>query len=362
MKRIFLFGYTRSNLGDDLFILTLIRRYKSTCFYLYGNKKSSYITARNMKMVDSDSWVIRQAKKIRPSLAARIHDYLESRCTATVYIGGSLFIEYKNWKTILTWWEYVAEHRKFYVLGANFGPWHTEEYRNQMADIFSKMQDVCFRDTYSQKLFADVPSVRYAPDILLGYPMPKTSLRTKQAFVSVINCETKDEGDNQLNVFNRQYEKVLAELIDCLIEKGWKVVLSSFCKYEGDEAGIEKVLKNVQDISHIEVVNYDGTNTEKVLCCLAESEIVYGSRFHAVILGFAARRPVVPIIYSDKTKRVLEDMNFSGRLFDIREMNDNDGLKMAEIADSYEKQYLGNIDCLSEQSKEHFKALDSLIK
>ncbi len=361
MKRVFLFAYSQCNLGDDLFIHVLVKRYKSARFFLYGDRNSRLSVENNLKIVEKDNWLIQLVKSIRPSFAAKIRNFQEERCDATVYIGGSLFIEYNNWETILTWWKYVAEHRKFFVLGANFGPWHTEAYRKQMAEIFSKMKDVCFRDKYSKSLFPNIPNVRYAPDILFGYPMPETGTKFKQAFVSVINCETKDEGDNKLSLFDKQYVKALANLVESLVVNGWRIVLSSFCKNEGDEEGIKKILQEVKDSSTVEIVNYDGTNAYGLLTRLAESEIVYGSRFHAVILGLAARRPVVPIIYSDKTRRVLEDIGFSGRSFDVREMKEDAGFRMSEIAADSEPQRIGNIKELSDQSNLHFEKLDLLL-
>ena len=364
MKKIFLIAYDQCNLGDDLFVRTLARRYSEARFYMRGNRAVAAVfeAEKNIKVVPEDTRLRRIAWKIRPSLAARMKEYREKRCDALVYIGGSLFIEYQNWETLLTWWRYAAENRKFFVLGANFGPWHTEEYRRQFGEIFMKMQDVCFRDKYSKELFSEVPTVRYAPDILLGYPMPEVEVDPKQAFVSVINCESKDEGDNQLKPFDLSYTEGMADLVQRLLDQGWKVVLSSFCRAEGDEEGVRKIIDKLADTSSVEVKNYDGFNTDEILRSIAASAIVYGTRFHAAVLGFAAWRPVVPIIYSDKTKNILEDMSFSGKTFDIRKFDDKTGLRMAEAALYLDRQSLSETDRYAKQSEDHFLVLDRFLK
>ena len=48
------------------------------------------------------------------------------------------------------------------------------------------MQDVCFRDRYSRNLFADVPTVRRAPDILFSYPMPRVAAVEKQIQIVLV--------------------------------------------------------------------------------------------------------------------------------------------------------------------------------
>ena len=364
MKKIFLYAYSINNLGDDLFILSILRRYPKTKILLRKNNFSTapFQAHKNFITIKEENLFTKIAKQIRPSFAARLRNYQESRCEVTVYIGGSIFIEYDHWATILTWWDYVARHRKFYVLGANFGPWHTEEYLKKLDIIFSNMQDVCFRDRYSKALFLDNSKVRYAPDILLGYPMPKAQIEDKRAFISLIDCESKDEGDNQLSGFDKTYVDSMAKLTQWLIDRDWKVVLSSFCKAEGDEKGVQKVLKKLKDASSVEIKNYDGTNMDEILCEMAKASIIYGSRFHAVILGFAARRPVVPIIYSDKTTRVLEDLHFSGKTFDLRKFDDKSGLRMAEAALHLDCQFLSEADRYAKQSEDHFLVLDRVLK
>lgn len=320
MKKLFLYAYDRRNLGDDLFVEHIASRYPHAQLYIWSGAENEGVYGRipNLKRVDPDSRTVRFLRKLRPSLVARYRAWLENRCDAVAYIGGSIFMEYPNWETICTWWEYEAKNRPFYVLGANFGPWHTEAYRQKMAQIFRDCRDVCFRDRYSAGLFPGI--ARHAPDILFSYPMPKVPVNENQVFVSVIDCAGRDES-HDLSGCDERYVANMAGLLDRLLAEGKELVLASFCKEEGDVEGIRKILAamGIQDDPRVRVLRYDGTNASEMTRAIAESGGVIGTRFHATILALAAGRPVLPIVYSDKTKHVLADLGFTGTVYDLRE-------------------------------------------
>ena len=357
MKKAFLYAYDRQNLGDDLFVHVIANRYPHVRFYMWSDKKNQEVfrCLSNVKVLDQNSRFIHLLNDLRPSLVARYRNYLEDRCQAVVYIGGSIFMEYDNWQQILTWWEYTAEKRPFYVLGANFGPYHTEAYREKMGQIYAKMKDVCFRDEYSYGLFRNVDTVRRAPDILFSYPMPQVPVKEKQIFVSVIDCAGRDESHG-LSKHDESYVKNMARLLNQYRQDDYRLILSSFCSHEGDPKGIEKVLQAMgcKEGPDVQVLSYDGTNAEELTTAIAQSEFVIATRFHATILAIAAGRPVLPIIYSDKTKHVLEDIGFDGVMIDIRNCED---YNVADIptnveVDRYE---------LAEKACGHFKKLDEIL-
>ena len=319
MKKAFLYAYDRQNLGDDLFVHTITGRYPDTQFYMWSDAKNKEVFARlpNLKVIDKDSRFMHLLQKLRPSLVSRYKGMIEARCDAVVYIGGSIFMEYPNWETICTWWDWTAKNRPFYVLGANFGPYHTEGYRERMAEIFANCRDVCFRDRYSAGLFPGI--VRQAPDILFSFRMPKPSVQEDQVFVSVINCAGRDES-HDLKAHDARYVANMAGLLRQLLDSGKKLVLASFCKDEGDEEGIRKILAAMggQNDPRIRTLFYDGTNADQLTHAIAASGGVIATRFHATILAMASGRPVLPILYSDKTKHVLEDLGFDGVVYDLR--------------------------------------------
>ena len=352
MKKVFLYAYDRQNLGDDLFVHTITKRYPDVQFYIWSDARNRAVfrCLPNLKVIDRDSGFVHFLQKLRPSLVARYRAWLEQRCDAVVYIGGSIFMEYPNWEQIASWWEYEADNRPFYVLGANFGPWHTEAYREKMAEIFSHMQDVCFRDRYSSGLFSNVDTVRRAPDILFSYPMPRVAVDDKQIFISAIDCAGRDESHG-LNSCDERYTNNMARLLRGLLEEGYQLVLGSFCREEGDERGIEKILAamDCQDHPGIRVLCYDGTNADELTTAIAGSGAVIATRFHAAILALAAGRPVLPVVYSDKTLHVLEDLGFEGAVYDLRRAEEwtwAPGICKAPV----------------EEAQEHFQKLDETLR
>ena len=358
MKKVFLHAYDRQNLGDDLFIHTIAKRYPRVQFYMWSDIKNreTFRCLPNVKILDKEGGMVRLLNRIRPSLTARYRNWMENRCKAVVYIGGSIFIEYDNWEQILTWWEYTAENRPFYVMGANFGPYHTEAYREKIGQIYGKMQDVCFRDQYSYNLFKNVETVRQAPDILFSYPMPQVDVKEKQIFVSVIDCASRDDSHG-LTQYDESYVKNMASLLNKYRQQGYRLILGSFCAHEGDEKSIQKLLKamDAENAQDIQVLPYDGTNADALTTAIAESEFVIATRFHGTILAIAAGRPVLPVIYSDKTLHVLEDLGFEGPMIDLRSCEDYTTVGQPVVC-SVDR------ETLARESQKHFEKLDQLPK
>ena len=363
MKCIFLYAYDRQNLGDDLFVHTITRRYPDVQFYMWSGRENrkTFQALPNLKVVDRDSALVHALDWLRPSFVSRYRAWLEKRCDAVVYIGGSIFMEYENWEQTLTWWEYEAKNRPFFVMGANFGPYKTEGYRNKLAEIFRDVKDICFRDRYSYEKFHEVPTVRCAPDILFSFPMPKAPVVEKQLFVSPIDCASRGEGENSLSAYSEYYISTLSGLLKRYLSDGYRLVLASFCKAEGDDHAIAQLLSAMsvrQADPRVRILSYDGTNVDEMTGAIAESEYVIATRFHAAILALAAGRPVFPIVYSDKTIHVLEDMGFHGKFADLRNMKP---ISYADSRANLDVPQIMDTGSLAKKAQGHFAKLDDLL-
>ena len=362
MKTVFLYAYDRVNLGDDLFIHMITKRYSAAQFYLWtrAENRDTFRELPNLKVLAWDSSWMHALEKLPKNVPGRIKRHYEKAADAVVYIGGSIFIEYPAWRNMLNWWNYAAERYPFYVLGANFGPYSSEEYRAGLDQAMAKMRDVCFRDRYSVSCFPDNPRVRYAPDILFACPMPKPNAIKKQVFVSVIDCARKDAASGALNSVTESYVSGLSSLVEHYARDGYSVVLSSFCQAEGDEEAETAILANIPEefCDCCSLLNYHGNNAEEIKAAIADSEYVLATRFHAVILALAAGRPVYPLIYSDKTIHVLEDCGFTGAYLDIRKEKDYD----YETSRKNLNNELGvKIEELIRASEGHFRELDKVL-
>lgn len=362
MKRVFLYAYDKVNFGDDLFIRTIINRYPDVQFYLWSDKLNQKIFKdyKNLKVVNKESKFISILSKIRPSLSARYQEGMKKRCKAVVYIGGSIFMEYPSWKNIVNWWEYQNEHYAFFVLGANFGPYKSEEYKKAMEDVFQRMDDICFRDRYSYDLFRKIDTVRYAPDILFSHPMPIVEKKKKQIFISIIDCDRKEDG--KFKQYRKPYEKVIQYIVEQFIEKKYIVKLVSFCKSEGDEEAARRIKEqfiNHGTYSNIQIIGYNGYNTKEIEYELASSEYVIATRFHAIILSLVAKQKVFPIIYSNKSKNMLLDIGFSGKYLDLLDLN---GFEMEQVYYNLKEETTMDFTDVIKESKQHFEKLDKVLK
>ena len=363
MKRVFLFAYDHMNVGDDLFIYTITQRYPNVQFYLWSSTKNkiTFRSLKNLKIISVDAGIIPFLHKLRPSLVSRYKDWCCKKCDAVVYIGGSIFIEYPEWNDILNWWEYAAENYSLYILGANFGPYISEEYRYRLGGILKKARDVCFRDRYSWELFCDNKNIRYAPDILFSVSLPlKEDLSSKKVFFSIINCARKKEGIYSLDKYENSYIRGVCNIITRFMKDGYKVVLGSFCEDEGDKEAAHKITNFLpaKYKSSCEILSYNGKNMQEMLKAICRSDYIVATRFHAIILGIVAGRPVFPLIYSDKTRHILQDIGYNGAYFDIRTVCE---YNYEIIVENLDNQYVLNASDAICRAEEHFKELDKLL-
>ena len=336
--KVYIDAYLAQNLGDDLFIDILTKRYPNDKFYAISKNKNRY-NMKNLKVI-SNSYLYRALKKFE------FEKYLANMCDLVVSIGGSMFMEKNDANR-----NFSLGKNKRYILGTNFGPYKTKEYYNNLYGVFKQAEDVCFREKYSYELFKNLPNVRYAPDIVFSMNVDNIKITNrKRAIISVISCKYKLD-----DKYSAIYRNTIIKLIEFLVKQNYDICLMSFCKEEKDEEEIEEIITQCKDNikEKLEKYYYNG-NINEALNVLGDSCIIFGSRFHANILGLLLQKTIIPIIYSDKTLHVLEDMNIKSKYIDIRNL---DKFSINSLTEKDLNNVI-NIQEQQEKAKEHFKELD----
>ncbi|MCP3029187.1 polysaccharide pyruvyl transferase family protein [Halobacillus sp. A5] len=360
-KRILVNAYYNINLGDDLFLKVLFERYPNVQWELLTTKKKYELIFKEYKNVN----LIKQSslnvlvKKVR--FYRRLDNLLfyYFRYSAYVYIGGSIFMEGKGWEKFLKErmevpLKFKKSKKPIFIIGANFGPFKDSYFINEHREYFKLFDDICFRDKYSYNIFSNEQNIRLAPDVIFGLKNDSVSYKEKSVGFSIINLVNR-EG---LKKYESQYKDKIVELIKRYIEKGFEVKLFSFCKKEGDLEAIKQIIESLR-FKHrrkIKIVSYEG-NIDNFLNEFKKCEIIFGSRFHSIILAFLFNQSVFPIIYSEKTYNILNDLEMTSNYSYIRDISK---INVEKIIDEVSRNKLINNN-IFEKSKKQFKYLDKFV-
>lgn len=359
MKKVIVYAYTKFNLGDDLFLKILFERYANTNFILYApNKYKEVFKHKNVKIISSDKFIIKGFNYLLNKVNKKnlIKKLLSKSCDAAIYIGGSIFQQSEDWKIqVQNRKNLLNDNQPFYVIGANFGPFSDKNYYLEYKELFSKYTDICFRDTYSYNLFKNLDNVRLADDIVFSL---NTERKITQNENSIVISVIKPSYRSYLSGYDDLYYNQIKNISIEFIKMGYKVTLMSFCKFEGDEEAINKIINIIPQkyLKYISVHNYRG-NIEESLNEISSSSLVIGTRFHAMILGWVFNIPVVPIVYSKKMTNVMVDTGFNGLYVELKHIEQ---LSPEKIYNSM-KTNLIDISKQRENSKKHFSELDKLL-
>lgn len=352
--KIYLNAYIAQNLGDDLFLDILLKRYPHHDFYALTQVKNNYHYP-NLHLYHN-SFIYKFIKKFN------LEKYIANRLDMVVTIGGSMFMENQNRKQDLS-----LGKKERYILGTNFGPYQTNEYYQMAYHVFQKCKDVCFREKYSYELFRDLPNVRWLPDIAFGMDVSDLTITNrKRAVIVPISYEDKlKESYEQGNNFSNIYETKMVELIERLSSKeGYEIVLLSMCENQNDNKAVDRIFEKCSPKVQKKIEKYDYKgNIKEALNIFADASLIVGSRFHANIIGMILGKAIIPFIYSDKTIHMIEDVLENSKspkplMVDIRKINDFD---VSQITQE-DLNKIMDVSNILEKAEDQFQELDKALK
>ena len=354
MQKAYIVAYCRQNLGDDMFVRTLVRRYPDLVFSC--NVPPVYNQAfrmeSNLRMPGNVLFfVLRLLNKLKILPQEKYKRIAACTNELVIRIGGSIFVESPTAKKKPR----KLYHKNEFIIGANFGPYQTEFFAEEGKKFFSKCVDVCFREKFSYDLFKKLENVRIAPDVLFGYPAYPMQKQGNGVGISLISMNERP----QLQAYAEEYYATMAKVCDQLIEQGTPVTLFSFCTAEQDMEAVAEVLAKVHHADRIGVREYSG-NIDEMLGWMNKCETIIATRFHAMILGWSMGKKVVPVIYSTKLLNVINDLAYPGFKWNLLGGEIPDVDQIVKACD--EALPLENIEELARESEKQFEGLDSFVR
>lgn len=326
MKKIFLWGYWTQNFGDDLFLKVYqkqMKKFNIKTYILTEKRYSDFYKNMGFNTICKNTFFYRLTYKFLAIFnLPELFFLLINKNDLFVMLGGSLFAENKGMiaeKMQFRNLEYATNKaKKSFVIGSNFGPYKTEEFKTNYAKLFKNMEDVSFRDQKSYELFSqELKNVRYAPDIAFEGRWTESREKKDCIVVSVIDLE------NRQNLFKYKdiYEKGIVTICLHHIKKGKKVYLLSLCDKEGDTITCDNIRKMIDEKykKYVKVVNYE--SIDETINLLSSANKIYATRFHALMMALYFKKNVIPIIYNEKGINAIKSYCRDLQWFEIADFN-----------------------------------------
>ncbi len=344
-RKVFIMAYARANVGDDLFIVTLLEKYKDIDFYI-GIKEMSFAKAfkeyKNITVIENNE----------ENFAGRIPEKYD----AYIYVGGSIFMEggkVYNLDNECNEFMKKCYNKKipFFYVSSNFGPYQTQEYFDLAKDTFKYCKDICFRDMYSYKLFQDISTVRYAPDLIFNLENIDDNIQKNTVGISIIDMSIR----KNLQKYENTYIECMINNIIKYIEQGKIVYLFSFCKEENDENAIEYIESQIpEQYKHsLKKVYYDG-NIKEFVKIYKSMEYMMCCRFHAKIISVALGQKMYILSYSKKIDNVIQDLSLAEKYTNIENLEENTYINLNDFKE-VDKEKISQI---KEESKNQLLKID----
>lgn len=287
--KILLDGYLDKNLGDDLMMCLAADGLRGHKIY--------------MKKPPALPIAAREAQGIKPDLKLTVI--------------GSGFLVY-NYKTTLLRIKEMLEDRgrcPRAVLSCNISDFPNPLAERVIKKQLSRFDFITVRDKYSYGYIrSNVPGIRceYYPDIV--FSLPEGAIADKPCEGALGICAYSSLSGNDT-------DGRFAALADEYIEKtGNKVLLFAMnIGAENDVKTAEAVKAMMKRGDRAEILKYDA-----ILSNIRRCSKFIGIRFHSIVIALRAGIRVIPVVYSNKTTRMLEDLSFNGRIFELNNIDFNE--------------------------------------
>ena len=285
-EKLYLRGYFDRNFGDDMMMKLVVRSLPEITFLVEDAVDTPILT--------------------EPNVVQKNHEFCRQFPQLVVTGSGFMINTNAALKTELRWLLRRC-HPGDYCLGCNIEPLDSPLKRFLIRRKLNKFKLITCRDQVSHRWLCQntrKPEIHYLPDILFSLPdewLPKVTDPNKLG-ISLMH-RAGDSADCA-------YYRVMAEIADewiCKTGKG--VILMAFDSGKEDDLfACRAVQKLMQYPEKTEIVAHrDGT---EIPAAFAQCEKIIAGRFHATVLALRMGIPLYPLIFREKVRNLLKDIQY----------------------------------------------------
>lgn len=367
------------NLGDDLFLDTLVERYPNHNFYLelplgmelnpYFKKYKNLFTISNK----ANNKLNRIKYKI---LTYSFFNILKRiiRYDFCILIGGSLF-EVRNKKDLRSKKIQYLKSRINKILnfnkiliGSNLGPFYNREGEEIVKKILITFDNITVRDTnslnYLKKWNFSEDKYICGSDVIFNNKIANFlnyEENSKLLGISVVNSYSDTLKEKNV------YVKRISEIIKLYLAKDNRNEIKLF----GFDGGIAMSDKKLIEEIYLLLTKEEKKRTQKIIYSpeihlneyikeFLECGLILGGRFHSIVLALKHQKKILAINYSEKIKNMLKDLNREDILIEYQNL---DKVSSFNILSKFEQIKKINIpDDYISSSLLHFRYCDNFLK
>jgi colanic acid/amylovoran biosynthesis protein len=256
---------------------------------------------------------------------------------AIVSTGGTYLVEtYPVWPRLAELRLALALGKPLVMYTQSLGPFNVPYNRFWVRFIARRARAIFLRDDRSRRhlaeIGADTTASAVIPDVAFALDMPPASAEPpSDEPVAVVSVRSWADATAM-----ERYAAAMAEAIETLVARGFRVVLASSCQGIPEYINDSTVAGSIADRLTAETrrsvtVDRAQRRPEELMSLLAQAQIAVCTRMHMAILSLNVGTPVVAVAYEFKSRELFETLGMPERVIDFDSI-DGDTLTTAIAA------------------------------
>lgn len=360
MKKVYLKVFMDKNFGDDLMLIKLIKTFPNTRFYVYCN----------LELFDFYYSLLKEFMnyELTTTELRHVNKFGRGYFDLIILMGGSVLQGTRNKgcyyraRNILALKVASFHGTPYAIIGCNTGP-----FINRLTQYFVALELRTARliTTRDKASFTFISNIQTKADI---YLFSDLLMNFDNEHLLEKECEEKCPtlGISVLNSTNPRLSngfvtEYFVSIIDEYIEKtnGIVYILAFNVGKQDDLLLANDIYQLVRNKDNTKIISH-GTNYLSIPNAIIQCSEVLAVRFHAIILGSILGVKTIPIIYSNKTENLLNDLDYQGERLYIDKLDEKE---VSELVNKIiNEEYRLNVDeNIKNESNKHMEALSKFL-